>query len=155
MGQLREEEKLLSLEKTGMARWGLDGHGVCPCIWQDCCLHSIRVPCICADVLVRELKRESVDYLAFAGREQVTNPSAYGGPGVPQQSLVAFIYFFIYWHKYPLFDYFDRNQPNQCSEHGGLLSTFGCILSSNWLHYLLRSTNKNLQKTHRISLWKL
>lgn len=40
---------------------------------------------ICSDVFVGQLKSESVDYLAFAGRQQFTNSSVYGGPGVLEQ----------------------------------------------------------------------
>lgn len=45
---------------------------------------SNRMFYICSDVLVGQLKSESVDYLAFAGR-QFTNSSVYGGPGVLEQ----------------------------------------------------------------------
>lgn len=82
---------------------------------------TLRMPRVCADALASQLKRELVDHLAFAWREWFINLPVYGALGVLEQKPVGFFFFFVYWHKYPLFDYFDRNQSNQCSEHSGLL----------------------------------
>lgn len=49
---------------------------------------SIRMSCVCAEVLVRQVKRESVSHLAL-GRERFTNPSVYGARGYQNKSQVA------------------------------------------------------------------
>lgn len=52
-------------------------------------LLSIRMSYVCAEVLVRQVKRESVNHLALAGRERSANPSVYGACGYQNKSQVA------------------------------------------------------------------
>lgn len=50
---------------------------------------STRLPWVCAEVLVRQVKGEPVNHLALAGRERFTNPSVYGAHGYQNKSQVA------------------------------------------------------------------
>lgn len=90
----RMGESIVYKGRHGMVRCRLPQHkpGLEFMHMAGLCLHSVRVSRVCADVPARQLKRELVDHLAFAWREQFTNLSVYGALGVSEQMPGGFFF---------------------------------------------------------------
>lgn len=104
-GSLERRGEIVRCREDRHCKCGVEGTGQGH-TWSDCSLHSIREH---AFLQGGHLERRSLGYPAFSGREQ----------SLIQQCRERLEYrakgrwlFLIDGHKYPLFDYFDRNQPN-------------------------------------------